>query len=245
MNGAQDLGGMMGFGPVLPEADEPVFHAEWERRAFAITVASGFCGRWNIDMARSARESLSPPQYLASSYYEIWFEGLRRLLTARGMVGADELETGRLLRAPLPGISAVPRERVAEILARGGPTERAVAAPARFRVGQSVRTRNLHPTGHTRLPRYARDKVGTVVALHGGHVFPDTNARGEGESPQWLYTVAFSGRTLWGELSSADSVRVDCWESYLMDADAPEEADAPEDADAPDERQDRRAGGPA
>ncbi|MBP8305853.1 MAG: nitrile hydratase subunit beta [Burkholderiaceae bacterium] len=222
MNGAQDLGGMMGFGPVQPEAHEPVFHADWERRAFAITLASGFCGQWNIDMARSARESLSPAQYLASSYYEIWFEGLRRLLVARGMVGADELESGHALRASEPGISAVPRERVAAVLARGGPTERAAIAPARFALGQSVRTRNLNPSGHVRLPRYARDKVGTVVALHGSHVFPDTNARGEGESPQWLYTVAFSGQTLWGEHSTADSVRVDCWEPYLMAVETPE-----------------------
>ena len=223
MNGAQDLGGMMGFGPVRAEADEPVFHAEWERRAFAITLASGFCGQWNIDMARSARESLPPAQYLASSYYEIWFEGLRRLLVARGMVGADELESGRPLHGSVPGIQAVPRDRVAAVLARGGPTERTAGAAARFTVGQSVRTRNLNPTGHTRLPRYARDKVGTVVALHGTHVFPDTHARGDGESPQWLYTVAFSGQALWGEQSSADSVRVDCWEPYLMAVDGPDE----------------------
>ncbi len=233
MNGAQDLGGMMGFGPVQPEADEPVFHAEWERRAFAITLASGFCGQWNIDMARSARESLPPAQYLASSYYEIWFEGLRRLLVSRGMLGADELESGSPLHAALPGIRATPRDRVAAVLARGGPTERAAIAPARFAVGQSVRTRNLNPTGHTRLPRYARDKIGTVVALHGTHVFPDTNARGEGESPQWLYTVAFSGKALWGEQSSADSVRVDCWESYLIATDG---TDVPAGA---------RTGGPA
>ena len=222
MNGAQDLGGMMGFGPVRAEADEPVFHAEWERRAFAITLASGFCGQWNIDMARSARESLPPAQYLASSYYEIWFEGLRRLLVARGLVGADELESAGPLRAPLPGIRAVPRDRVAAVLARGGPTARPATAPARFAPGQAVRTRNLNPTDHTRLPRYARDKVGTVVALHGAHVFPDSHARGDGESPQWLYTVAFSGRVLWGEHSTADSVRVDCWESYLVAADTPD-----------------------
>lgn len=215
MNGAQDLGGMMGFGPMPLEADEPVFHSEWERRIFAMTLAAGFTGQWNIDMARSARESLPPPQYLASSYYEIWFEGLKRLLVARGLVSAAELAQGLALAPPTTGVVATPRERVAAVLARGGPTERSAPAPARFALGDAVRTLNLHPTGHTRLPRYVRDKPGTVVAIHGTHVFPDTNARGEGEHPQWLYTVAFSAATLWGAANSADSVRVDCWESYL------------------------------
>jgi nitrile hydratase beta subunit len=216
MNGAQDLGGMMGFGPVPIEANEPVFHGEWERRVFAMTLAAGFTGQWNIDMARSARESLPPPQYLASSYYEIWFEGLKRLLIARGLVSAAELAQGQALAPAAAGVSATPRERVAVVLARGGPTERSAPAPARFGLGDAVRTLNLHPTSHTRLPRYARDKAGTVVAIHGTHVFPDTNARGEGEHPQWLYTVAFSAATLWGAAASADSVRIDCWESYLI-----------------------------
>ncbi|HPU52240.1 MAG TPA: nitrile hydratase subunit beta, partial [Burkholderiaceae bacterium] len=158
MNGAQDLGGMMGFGPVQPEPDEPVFHAEWERRVFALTVGTGFCGQWNIDMARSARESMPPPSYLNSSYYEIWFEGLRRLLVARDMVSEDEIDLVAPKHAARPGIQAVPRERVAAVLARGGPSERPATSPARFSLGQAVRTINLHPVGHTRLPRYARDK---------------------------------------------------------------------------------------
>ena len=86
MNGAQDLGGMMGFGPVSPEPDEPAFHAEWEKRALAVTLACGGLGEWNIDMSRHARETLPPPEYLTSSYYEIWTKGLLKLLAARGLV---------------------------------------------------------------------------------------------------------------------------------------------------------------
>lgn len=224
MNGAQDLGGMMGFGPIRPDPDEAIFHDAWERRVFAMTLATGFTAQWNIDMARSARESLPPPQYLASTYYQIWFEGLQRLLVARGMASADEIAQGRSLQAPLPGITAVGPERVAAVLARGGPTEREAPAPARFAVGDRVLTRNLNPTGHVRLPRYVRGRVGTVVALHGAHVFPDTNARGEGEHPEWLYTVAFSGHELWGTQTTADSVRVDCWEPYLDPAPARDSA---------------------
>lgn len=215
MNGPQDLGGAMGFGPVVPEVDEPVFHDDWERRSFAVTLAAGFLGRWNIDMARYARESLPPARYLASSYYEIWALGLEKLLVERGLAGADELAAGRALHPPTPGIRSVARESVGKILGRGGPTERSLAGQPRYTVGAHVRTRNLHPTGHIRLPRYARDKVGKVVALHGAHVFPDTNARGEGEQPQWLYTVAFEGSTLWGPHTTASSVRLDLWESYL------------------------------
>lgn len=218
MNGAQDLGGQMGFGPVAPEPDEPAFHEAWERRAFAITVAMGFTGQWNIDMARSARESLPPGQYLASSYYQIWFEGLERLIVAQGLVGSDEIEAGRSLRAPRPGIVALAHDRVAQALARGGPTERGAPGPARFALGDAVRTREMNPAHHTRLPRYARDKRGEVVAVHGAHVFPDSSARGLGEDPQWLYTVRFQARELWGPDTTAASVCVDCWEPYLAPA---------------------------
>lgn len=205
----------MGFGPVVPEPDESVFHAAWEKRAFALTLAAGFLGRWNIDMARSARESLPPARYLAASYYEIWALALERLLVDRGMVGADEIVAGRSLREPLAGVNAVAANAVAAVLARGGPTERPPPAPARLTVGARVRARNIHPAGHVRLPRYVRGKLGEVVAVHGAHVFPDTHARGEGEQPQWLYTVAFDGAELWGPDTTAGSVRVDCWESYL------------------------------
>lgn len=215
MNGAHDMGGAMGFGPVVAEPGEPAFHSPWERRAFAITVAAGFTGQWNIDMARSARESLPPAQYLASSYYEIWFEGLRRLLLGRGLVSADELSSGSAQQPGKAGVSAVAAAGVPAVLARGAPTERAAPGPARHAVGDAVRTRQMNPEHHTRLPRYARGKRGTIIAVRGAHVFADSNAQGLGEHPQWLYSVRFDARELWGPDTTASSVCVDCWESYL------------------------------
>jgi nitrile hydratase len=219
MNGAQDLGGMMGFGPVEPEANEPLFHAPWERRVLGYTVALGAAGKWNIDMSRHARESLPPAEYLAASYYEIWTKGVERLVVKTGLVTDEELRLGKALNPPAPIKRVLRRDDVAAVLARGGPSEREATAPARFAAGDRVRTRNMHPKGHTRLPRYARDREGVIERVHGTHVFPDTNAHGAGENPQWLYTVRFSGRELWGE--DADPtlvVSIDAWESYLEPA---------------------------
>jgi nitrile hydratase beta subunit len=215
MNGAQDLGGMQAFGPVRAQPDDPTFHADWERRVLAITLAMGACGKWNLDMSRAARESLPPAQYLAGSYYEIWFEGLKRLLLSMELATAEEIESGRskIAAAPIPRVLMA--DQVAAALQRGGPTDRPAAAAARFRVGDIVRTRQMHPATHTRLPRYCRGKQGRIVAVHGAHVFPDTNAIGLGEQPQWLYTVRFDASELWGADTTAASVCVDCWEPYL------------------------------
>ena len=219
MNGPQDLGGQMGFGPVSPEADEPVFHAEWERRALGITLATGALGAWNIDESRHARESLHPAVYYNSSYYEIWIRALQVLLERHELVTAEELATGRALEESPPPRRILKREDAAAALARGGPCDRPAAAPARFKAGDRVRTRNFHPQGHTRLPRYARGKSGVVEAVRGSFVFPDTNAHGLGENPQWVYTVVFDGREIWGEESDPSlSLSVDAWESYLEPA---------------------------
>ncbi|HEX6404380.1 MAG TPA: nitrile hydratase subunit beta [Pseudonocardiaceae bacterium] len=216
MNGAQDLGGMMGFGPVRPEHDDKRFHADWERRALAMVVATGATGCWTIDAARHARESLPPGEYLTSSYYEIWTRGLEALLVDAGLVTADELAQGRLLGAGDTLTHVLRPGDVAQVLAAGSPYDRPVAKPARFAMGDWVRTRNLHPAGHTRLPRYARAKEGVIERLHGGFVFPDTNAHGAGECPQWLYTVRFEARELWGDSADpAHTVAIDAWESYL------------------------------
>jgi nitrile hydratase beta subunit len=216
MNGAQDMGGMQGFGPVMPEPKEPVFHAEWERRAFALTLAMALPGGWNIDMSRHARESLPPPDYLRKSYYEIWLAGLEKLMAERGLVGTDEIAAGRVLHAAKPVDRILKADMVAGVLARGGPTLREGTTPARFKVGERVRARNMHPRGHTRLPRYVRGHVGMIEHVHGCHVFPDTNASGKGENPQWLYTVCFDGRELWGDDGDpASRVSVDAWEPYL------------------------------
>jgi nitrile hydratase subunit beta len=215
MNGAQDLGGMQAFGPIRPEADVSVFHAEWECRVLAITLAMGAVGKWNIDMTRAARESLPPAQYLSSSYYEIWFEGLVKLLLRTGLATADEIGAGKSMRAAVTIRRVLAADEVNAALLRGSPVDRPAADSARFTVGDTVQTRQLNPRTHTRLPRYCRGRRGRIVVVHGTHVFPDANAIGLGERPQWLYTVRFDAAELWGTDTSAASVFVDCWEPYL------------------------------
>ncbi|NBS02238.1 MAG: nitrile hydratase subunit beta [Rhizobiales bacterium] len=219
MNGPQDLGGMMGFGPVRPEADEPVFHGEWEKRALALTLASAALGEWNMDMGRHARESLPPHIYLSVSYYEIWTRALANMLAERGMVTAEELAAARQLVPPVPTKKPkADKAQVAAALAKGSPYDRQVDQPARFALGERISTKVMHPATHTRLPRYARGKTGEIVAVHGAFVFPDSHAHGLGEQPQWCYGVKFSGRELWGpDSDSGLEVIVDCWEPYLQD----------------------------
>ncbi|RZF27279.1 nitrile hydratase subunit beta [Paraburkholderia sp. UYCP14C] len=215
MNGAQDLGGMQSFGPIRPETDALIFHADWERRVLAITLAMGALGKWNIDMSRAARESLPPAQYLASSYFEIWFEGLKKLLLETGLATTEEIANGVSSRSGVPVPRVLMASAVAATLRRGGPVDRPATTEARFKIGDAVVTRQFNPATHTRLPRYCRGRRGRVVAVHGPHVFPDTNAIGLGEQPQWLYTIRFDGSELWGKDTTAASVCVDCWESYL------------------------------
>lgn len=228
MNGPHDLGGAQGFGPLPLEADEPTFHADWERRALAVTLAMGATGQWNIDMSRSRRESLPPAQYLASSYYEIWFEALLRLLQERGLIDESEraaVDHGVSLpdaasaeASSSPAALRVLRaDRVAAVLAAGSPTERAGPTPA-FVVGARVRARLMNPAGHTRTPRYIRGRPGVVIASHGPHVFADRHAATGEEAPQPLYTVRFAAADLWGADTTADAICVDCWESYLEPA---------------------------
>ncbi len=216
MNGPHDMGGMQCYGPVEPEADEPVFHGEWEKRALALTVGMGFGGKWNIDASRYARESLPPVFYLSSSYYQIWIAGLQKLMLERGMVNEQELESGTVQVPPVELARVVSADEMSAALAKGGPAERKAQGKPLFTSGQAVKSANFNPSGHTRLPRYARGKNGEIVSVHGCHVFPDTNARGEGESPQWLYSVAFDATELFGPSSKrGDQVMIDCWESYL------------------------------
>lgn len=209
------MGGAMGFGPVVPEADEPPFHADWEKRALAVTLAMGATGQWNLDMMRFERESLPPLQYLGSSYYQIWLAALSTMLVRRGLASEQEIAQGRVLQPAIAVARTLHAADVPAALARGAPTERPAAVPAAFAVGDAVHTRELNPTSHIRLPRYVRDKPGTIFAVHGCHVFPDTHAAGQGESPQWLYTVRFEAHALWGPQTTADAVFVDCWEPYL------------------------------
>lgn len=221
MNGGQDLGGMMGFGAIAPEpADAPVFHADWERRTFAMAMAMGVTGAWNIDMSRYAREALPPPEYMLSSYYAIWFKALERLVLERGFVGEAEVAEGHALTPPAPLTKGVLKAaEVAPRFREGWPSERSVAEPARFAPGDAVRAWNEHRTGHTRLPRYARGRRGTIERVHGAHVFPDSAAHDRGEAPQWLYTVRFEGAELWGATAEPGlAVSINAWESYLEPA---------------------------
>ena len=219
MNGGQDLGGMMGLGPIAPEPNEPVFHAEWEKRALAVTVAAGACGLWTIDGGRFARESLPPAQYLTKSYYDSWITALAKLLVQHGLASEAELQAGRPLE-PARAVKRVIRaDEVAATLAKGFPYDRPASAPARFAIGDAVMTKVMNPPTHTRLPRYARGKRGIVEAIRGCHVFPDTAAHDLGENPQWLYAVRFTGAELWGdEADPTLSVGIEAFEPYLMAA---------------------------
>jgi nitrile hydratase len=224
MNGVHDMGGMQGFGPVVPEINEPWFHQPWERRAFALTLAMGATGAWSLDQARAARESLPPAQYLASSYYEIWIAGLEALMRDRGLVNGGEIAAGRMREPPKPLPRRLDCDNVTAAIARGASTERPLAGSPRFAAGISVRTLNINPPTHTRLPRYCRGKRGTIVTVHGAHVYPDANALGDGESPRWLYTVRFEAHDLWGPDTTATFVHVDCFEPYLEPAELPQTA---------------------
>jgi nitrile hydratase len=223
VNGAHDLGGMHGFGPVVLEPDEPVFHAEWERRAFALTLAMGGWGRWNLDMSRHARERMPPAEYLATSYYEHWLWGLERLLERHGFLVRAEIDRRAREGAERPRSAAVdPRAgalRPADVprLLRNRRAARLDdPVPPKFKAGDAVTARNLNPTGHTRLPRYVRGRRGVVDRDHGVFIFPDTHAAGAGRKPQHVYSVAFPARELWGPDARAnDAVYVDLWDDYL------------------------------
>lgn len=212
-----DLGGQPNREAVLPEPEGEVFHAPWEARALAVTLAMGATGSWNIDMSRAARETLS--DYATSSYYRIWIAALEKLLAERGLVLSDELAAGRALHPPKPVARVLRAADVAATLAKGSPTERTPQTPPRFQLGDRVRTRSHRVDHHTRLPGYAHGKSGVIDGVHGVHVFADAHAQGLGEQPQWLYRVAFSARELWGDDAAAGlSVALDAWDSCLEPA---------------------------
>jgi nitrile hydratase len=209
-----DIGGRDVDGRVVPESEDERFHAEWERGALALVLAMGATGEWSLDTSRRVRETL--PHYASLGYYEIWTAALEKLLVERGLVTEDELAARRMLHPARALRSVLRASDVAAVLARGSPTERPATQPARFAVGERVRTKAADVPHHTRLPRYARGKVGVVERCHGVYVFADTNAHDLGEQPQWLYTVAFDARELWGdEALDGLTVSIDAWEPYL------------------------------
>jgi nitrile hydratase beta subunit len=224
MDSIHDLGGRQGFGPVEPEVDEPVFHDRWEAAVFTMTRTARAVGAvQNTDQFRHAIERIDPVGYLSHSYYGRWLGGLETLLIEAGGVSREALDArvGQLGGDPAMGHSARPDPAIRPVAASAqeGAARPLEQAP-RFAVGQTVRTAATSSSGHTRLPGYVRNRIGTVVACHGGWVFPDTNAHGLGESPQHLYCVRFDGRALWGEEAEpGQSVSIDLFEAYLETAD--------------------------
>ncbi|MGH6727618.1 MAG: nitrile hydratase subunit beta [Pseudolabrys sp.] len=219
MNGAADMGGMHGFGPVVPEPNEPVFHADWEKTAFALNMVTGVARLWNLDAFRFKRECIPPAQYLNLSYYGLWTVAIEQMMLEYGIATPQELAAGHALAPVKKAARTVTAADMTNMVRCGSPFNRPAPAPARFKVGDKVRARNAHPKTHTRLPRYARGHTGEIVRIVGCHVFPDTHASNAGEDPHWLYTVRFNGRELWGE-DSDPTVRVciEAWEPYLEPA---------------------------
>ena len=219
MNGVHDMGGMQGMGPIGAEPNEPVFHAPWESRVFALRRAMGAWRKWNIDATRYQVELVPPAEYLALSYYARQFVAFLVMLERHGFVTSEEIQSGKPDPARPKATPALTPEKARTLVASGVPTSRPVDSAPRFRVGERVRARDLNPTGHTRLPRYVRGRIGTIARQHGGFVFPDTNASFEGEHPQHLYSVRFDARVLWGaEAGPRDGVYLDLWEDYLEPA---------------------------
>ncbi|MGC1387519.1 MAG: nitrile hydratase subunit beta [Steroidobacteraceae bacterium] len=219
MNGIHDMAGMQDMGPIQYEKSEPVFHERWEARTFALVRGIAAWRKWSIDAARYQRELIPPVEYLRMSYYERWLAGLVELMVKTNLVTQAEIDSGK----PAPGspksVPPITADKVLPWIARGTPFNRDAPSVARFTAGQPVRARNMNPVTHTRLPRYARGKSGTVVRDYGVFVFPDTSAVFLGESPQHLYSVRFSAREFWGhQAAPQDTVYIDLWDAYLEPA---------------------------
>jgi nitrile hydratase subunit beta len=216
MNGVHDMGGQHGMGTVQHEKDEPVFHAMWEGRVDALTRAMRAWRKWNLDTSRHGLETLPPVDYLRMSYYERWLKRLETDVVKYGFVTQEELESGKAAAGSRTETPVFTLATAARWLSRGLPSSVDPKVRPLFKVGQHVRARNIHPAGHTRLPRYARGKAGVVIRDHGVHVFPDTNAHFQGEKRQHVYSVRFTARELWGpQASPHDSVHLDMWDDYL------------------------------
>lgn len=217
MNGAHDLGGMQGLGPIPYEKSEPVFHAPWEGRLYAINRAIGLWRKWNGYTSRYQKELIPPADYFRMSYYERWYVGLVELLVQSKLVTRGEIDTGRPAAGSTKATPPLKAEEVVPMFTKPGFARREPAgAPPRFQPGQRVRARNMHPVGHTRLPRYARGKQGTVERDYGTFAFPDAIAHSLPDRPQHVYSVRFAARELWGEQSKAqDAVYIDMWDDYL------------------------------
>jgi nitrile hydratase beta subunit len=218
MNGVHDMGGMQGMGPIRYEKNEPVFHAPWEARVYALNRAMRAWRKWNLDSWRYDIEELPAADYLRMSYYEKWLTVLEKQVVTYGLVSKEEMASGKAA-AGAPRATPALTPDAARRLSRGIPSSSDSSVAPMFQAGQNVRARNINTSGHTRLPRYVRGKSGKVIRDHGVYSFPDTNARFQGEHRQHVYSVRFAARELWGEqASSRDFVHLDMWDDYLEHA---------------------------
>ena len=219
MNGIHDLGGMHGFGPVQPEQDEPVFHHEWEKRVFGLFAPMSAAGTFGVDEFRHAIERMGAAEYLQTSYYEHWLHAFETVALEKGVITAEELRNAHAAAGSQRSTPALLAESVPKIVAQGASARIDADVKAKFKEGDMVVVKNINPPTHTRLPRYARDKLGCIDRDHGIFVFPDSAAHGKGEKPQHCYSVYFSAQELWGTKASRnDSVYVDLWDDYLVPA---------------------------
>ncbi len=221
MDGIHDLGGKSGYGRVIREPDEPVFHAHWEAEVFAIMRACGLAGIYrNADQFRHAIERVDPEAYLSHGYYGRWLGGMENLLVESGTLKEAEINarTAQLGGNPEDPIAARPSPHPDRVNydPEAFPMRRKLDRMPAFSLGARVLTQREAVPNHTRLPAYARGKPGRIIVCHGGWVFPDSNAHGHGEDPQYLYTVAFSAKDLWlQEAEAGVDIHLDLFEPYL------------------------------
>lgn len=216
MNGVHDLGGMQGFGRIEREEDEPVFHARWESRVRGMMTAGSRLGVFNLDEFRWAVERMDPARYLAASYYEKWLAAIERLYIEKGVITQKEMDE-RLSRGGPPPSTVEEPPDMRRILhpAPSGPRATLRELP-RFAPGDPVVAKNVHPRTHTRLARYVRGKRGVVERVNGAYALPDRSALGLGQDPEYVYSVRFEVRELWGkDAPPRDRVYIDLWETYL------------------------------
>lgn len=223
MDGIHDMGGMHGFGPIIREENEPLFHHEWEKRVLGMGVAIPVPVPGG---SRNNIENMDPAEYLSSSYYEKWLHSRIRGLIDAGAMTPDELESRVALFREKPDAETPVHPNPDGVRAKFGKRRPASSAPPpvdirpQFQGGDRVRARNIHPEGHTRLPRYVRGKTGTISRFYGIHNLQDAELpAGCVRREQPLYAVRFESRELWGESAEAeDAVYLDMWEGYLTPA---------------------------
>ena len=217
MDGVHDLGGMDNFGPVIAEVNEPVFHEDWERKIYSLTLAILPAGYCKIDEMRRTTENIQPAAYLQAKYYQKWLLALESILLEKDILTQEEIETGQSIRAEGGVVHpAVPKEMMQFAMTNPVPASLDLDIEARFQVGDEIIAKIIHPQHHTRLPRYIRGKRGIIEQDHGVFLLPDTNAHGGPDKPQHVYTVRFAARELWGDEANAlDTVCIDLHDDYM------------------------------